>query len=272
MRTLILLLTLPLFVLSARAAETPATDDQEAPDEYAVELLIFLRDATPGGEFWPEAPERPEPSRAIATVDGGTPPEFPPDLRLPAEAAMGAAVNAPAPLGDGVAAEQSATAESPATRIQPVPAEDYKLTAHAEALRRKGLQPLLHTAWRQVVGDRENKDWLWLESDVLYGLARVSLGRYLHLDTDLMLLGPENETEPRQMIRAVDHRRMRSGELHYIDHPGFGILVQIDRYEPPLAEATPAAEEPLMLEAIDPSAATPTAPASTGNSPAASKR
>ena len=26
------------------------------------------------------------------------------------------------------------------------------------------------------------------------------------------------------------HRRMRSGELHYIDHPLMGVLLRIDRY------------------------------------------
>lgn len=279
MRKITLCLTALLAAATSYAAETPDASQvaEEAPVEYAVELLIFLRTPTPDNESWPEDPERPEPGQAIATVTGGAPPEFPPDLRMPADqssterAALEAingmaagsagapvekvAVSPPATGQPGVAGESPSpegmtTAASPGP-IQPLPAEYLQLVPQADALRRKGLEPVLHTAWRQVVGDRDNKDWLWLETDSLYGLLRVSLGRYLHLDTRLLLLGPPSETEPRQTILAVDHRRMRSGELHHLDHPGFGILVQINRYEPPALPAD-AEAEPLMLETLKP--------------------
>ena len=37
--------------------------------------------------------------------------------------------------------------------------------------------------------------------------------------------------------RMVQSRRMRSSELHYLDHPLFGVIVRISRYEPEMPEA-----------------------------------
>jgi hypothetical protein len=237
----LLLVTGPVVVAADPASDT-ATAGQEPPVEYAIELLVFLRDAAPGGEAWPEEVERPSPDQAVSTLSGEPVPEFPPDLRLPAESQD---TLEPVGLEALPGANPPGEPEPFVSPVQPLPEDSYQLRPHAETLRRNGLQPLLHTAWRQVVGDRENTDWLWLESGPLYGLVRISLGRYLHIDSDLLLLGPETATGPRQAIRVKDHRRMRSGELHHLDHPGFGILVQIDRYQ-----AAEPQQEPLMLETL----------------------
>jgi len=91
------------------------------------------------------------------------------------------------------------------------------------------------------------------------GVLRVYLSRYLHVEADLVLTLPTPEQAPGTMpvfneelglfekeletkpyrFRLAESRRMRSGELHYLDHPLFGLLVRVDRYEPP---APPAAE------------------------------
>ena len=34
--------------------------------------------------------------------------------------------------------------------------------------------------------------------------------------------------------RMIQSRRMRSTELHYLDHPLFGVIVRVNRYEPEL--------------------------------------
>ncbi len=39
-----------------------------------------------------------------------------------------------------------------------------------------------------------------------------------------------------QLFRLQQSRRMRSGEIHYIDHPLFGIIVVANRYELPVSE------------------------------------
>ena len=40
-----------------------------------------------------------------------------------------------------------------------------------------------------------------------------------------------------QIVKIETKRRMRSGELHFIDHPQVGILIKIDKYEPEILEA-----------------------------------
>ena len=88
---------------------------------------------------------------------------------------------------------------------------------------------------------------------ILEGILRVTLARYLHLEAELTLQEklPEvkitdnpfsvldNESE-RDKIKKQgvihlkqDRRRIRSSELHYIDHPVLGILINITPYEKP---------------------------------------
>ncbi len=83
----------------------------------------------------------------------------------------------------------------------------------------------------------------------LDGSVRLVLGRYLHLYTDLVLRQPviveQLDETTQQMgeqkslfdVPIRSHRRMRSRELHYIDHPLLGILIQVTPVE---EEAPPA--------------------------------
>lgn len=71
------------------------------------------------------------------------------------------------------------------------------------------------------------------------GWVKIVLGRYLHVSTDLAFRKPVmlEHTDPATQevtrtpglytIRVEEKRRMRSRELHYIDHPLLGILVKI---------------------------------------------
>ncbi|MCK4708648.1 MAG: hypothetical protein KAU21_08530 [Gammaproteobacteria bacterium] len=54
------------------------------------------------------------------------------------------------------------------------------------------------------------------------------------IDFDSFETGSQNTPEPPlASFRLQDHRRMRSKELHYIDHPLFGIIVKAMPYELP---------------------------------------
>ena len=71
------------------------------------------------------------------------------------------------------------------------------------------------------------------ERPAVDGTVKVSLARYLHVDLDLVYSRPGNgeNAAPNAVparFRLVSERRMRSGELHYIDHPLFGVLVLIE--------------------------------------------
>jgi hypothetical protein len=74
------------------------------------------------------------------------------------------------------------------------------------------------------------------------GTVRVHLSRFLHITLDLTLERPGSAADagvptqfgdglneltlaPRYHLKAT--RSARSGELHYFDHPAFGVLVRV---------------------------------------------
>lgn len=99
----------------------------------------------------------------------------------------------------------------------------YRLSGAWQALRNSSqYRPLRHLAWIQrgrpkrlapeiLVGEDANSD--------VFGTVQVSRARFLHLNMDLLLRDAAGS------YRFTNHRRMRSNELHYIDHPMFGVLV-----------------------------------------------
>ncbi|MDX1593816.1 MAG: CsiV family protein [Gammaproteobacteria bacterium] len=217
-----------LIVLLAWPAPGPA-----ATRWFDLEIVVFARDGAPAGnEVWPET---------VALPDTGE--ARPPNQRITAGRLAGAA-----------------------DRLR----------------RQPGYRVLLHTAWRQPTGSRERVPWIRVSdggdvtaSPGLDGMVRLSLRRYLHIDLDLVVsreievpvarpdpapgavaipLGaPEPTARPAspaaydyrrvlQPFRMIDSRRMRSDELHYIDHPAFGVLVIATAYEPPVP-AEPAVEK-----------------------------
>ena len=89
------------------------------------------------------------------------------------------------------------------------------------------------------------------EDAILDGLIKVELGRYLHIHFDLKY---QRDLAPGQGILNASslktykqlkyypvqtHRRMRSKEVHYIDHPLIGILVLATPFELPSEETEP---------------------------------
>ena len=88
---------------------------------------------------------------------------------------------------------------------------------------------------------------------ILEGILRVTLSRYLHLEAELTLKDKAPDiVKSDNPFSALDNeavrsgiqkqgvihlkqkrRRIRSSELHYVDHPVLGILIYITRYEKP---------------------------------------
>jgi hypothetical protein len=69
------------------------------------------------------------------------------------------------------------------------------------------------------------------------GTVTLSLNRYLHAHVDLLLrrprgIDPSSGLPTTSTYRLQAHRRMRSGELHYIDHPAMGILILVTPFQP----------------------------------------
>lgn len=136
-----------------------------------------------------------------------------------------------------------------------LPATSRNLGPLAYTLKRKGMIVHKHVVWRQVPGRRDGPSWRWLDGGRLNGLVRITRGRFLHLDTDL-LLRDVNAPAP---YRIKLNRRMRSDELHYVDHPKLGILIQATR----LRAAAPAPEAGDAASG-EPKPATPAATAQPG--------
>jgi hypothetical protein len=114
------------------------------------------------------------------------------------------------------------------------------LDGAARTLRQRGMTVHEHLAWRMSPGGISSDTWYWVGDGRLEGLVRIGRGRFLHIDADL-LLRPSDGMVP---VRVRLNRRMRSGELHYIDHPRVGILVQAERYQPE-PEPAPAEDTPV---------------------------
>ena len=75
----------------------------------------------------------------------------------------------------------------------------------------------------------------------LKGTLKLILGRYLHIHTDLLYQRPKktySSSSPMlhgsifNEFKIKSQRRMRSKELHYIDHPLLGILILINPVTP----------------------------------------
>ena len=115
-------------------------------------------------------------------------------------------------------------------------------------------RPFLHAGWRLpglpssaarpahvsanlVDGRFEAAQREVAERPTVHGTVTVSLGRYLEVAVDLLYHRPSSDEAPLlpaapSRFRLVAERRMRSGELHYIDHPVFGVLMQITPFQP----------------------------------------
>jgi hypothetical protein len=233
--TTLLMCTLLLqpVLLKAESDNTPAW--------YQFEVLIFERIAQGAGstEGWPDDPGRPQSSGATWFSKGQT-------------------LKGNKPI---------------AYRVLP-PEERSLNEAWRQMRRSRDYRPLYHVAWRQPVVNSAKAKQLFFsllpangaqatDSNLpkLEGSLKFSVKRYLHLNADIALhklasgSAPQADREhygfaPRyQHYRMQESRRMRSGQLYYIDHPVLGMLVTAERYEPPKPEIV---ETPVPVPTIMP--------------------
>ncbi|NVK37980.1 MAG: hypothetical protein HWE18_08655 [Gammaproteobacteria bacterium] len=102
-------------------------------------------------------------------------------------------------------------------------------------------QPILYNAqWQQPVYDQQHSLPIYIESSLqnlgvpqLKGLFYLHVSRYLHSKIDLQFI-PNQAKSPSELISFQQSRRMRSKEIHYIDHPLVGALIRILPVEHPL--------------------------------------
>mgnify|MGYP001941532247 CR=1 FL=1 len=201
----------------------PLAQSQELDNWYSVEVLIFSNEdsAAIQAEVWPQLPE--------------------PERR------------------DAVSLQAASNDAEPFSLMK---ADQMILASPSAQLRRSGqYRTLLHTGWIQPVQRTQNPTPVRIVAGnildngryELEGYLGIGRGQYLHVRPDLYLnrlLTPaqasalERSTPQETGSAAIttydfampeilsvhldQPRRMRSGEIHYIDHPLFGILVSIN--------------------------------------------
>lgn len=204
-----------LEVEAVTPTDEPAADGAEAVPLYDVEVLIFSQrhvDLAP--EYWSDDRTLPVPERSAYLTLGQT--------------------------TDSLAFLELAPSQ-------------YRLTGAAGRLEQApGYQVLDHVRWRQPglprarsasvsfpLGDRLSRNdasgaSVITDLPIPQGYVRVSLERFLHADIRLRMPAesghPAVISEPGHLpVFSLDEtRRLRSGELHYIDHPALGVLIRVD--------------------------------------------
>ena len=165
---------------------------------YSVELLIFQNLNAPGAEneTWPQDPGMPDLVDAVELGPGGF-----------------------SQMGSG----------------------QFRLRSIASRMLGSGAyRPLLHVGWSQAGYTRTRARKVHIHSglsnpysatgyDAIDGTVSISRARFLHLEADLVLNGRlvSDSIAQAQSYRLTAKRRMRSREIHYIDHPMFGMLINI---------------------------------------------
>jgi len=125
---------------------------------------------------------------------------------------------------------------------------NHSLVSAAQRLNKQGYRILFHQAWSQVAYARKNSPTVLIENDQgrasnLLGTVRLYKTRYAHVDIDLELerripskvleaFAQNQKLAPGDLpshwrFNVKESRKIKPKELHYIDHPLFGVLVQI---------------------------------------------
>lgn len=101
-------------------------------------------------------------------------------------------------------------------------------------------RPILHTAWQQpAMGGRNARSVHIKAGDELEtkvdGSVRIRSSLYLHVDVDLVYFinafsnAGTGVGSANQFTRLLETRKIKLNEIHYFDHPLFGVLLRVGR-------------------------------------------
>ncbi|PLY12032.1 MAG: hypothetical protein C0631_18145 [Sedimenticola sp.] len=115
-----------------------------------------------------------------------------------------------------------------------LPENHRQLSPDAYTLERSGrFKTLAHLNWRQPGLSKSRAKAVYISGGGLEGTVTISLSRFLHVDFDMLLNRFSPQRGEYKTYAFNEHRKMRSGELHYVDHPLIGALIKIERYDQP---------------------------------------
>lgn len=188
MATALLLSFLSPSVL-AESVNLPLASDLAGQDDiYTVEIVLFQQ-ASPGvnQEAWP---------------DDFMPLDYSDETRLRQHDGM------PMSLGETLART------------------DFALNGEVSRLSRNGYSVLYHNSWIQTFSPNSKTKLVLTDPNLsLEGTVSIERQRFLHVYPDIRLDLRSILGQNAPVVLMQESRRMRSSELHYIDHPVLGMLV-----------------------------------------------
>lgn len=115
---------------------------------------------------------------------------------------------------------------------------NVRLPRTGARLRTNGVDVIKHFKWHQLVlGRNDQSQRVFFQSFNQYtfeGYFNVTKGRFIHLDVHVWLDLPEEHANlKRPVFELKETRRMNRNDVHYFDHPRFGILAEVVRLELP---------------------------------------
>ena len=139
-------------------------------------------------------------------------------------------------------------------------AREFSLSAEVSKIARsRDFRVISTKSWFQVIKDKDAAELIFIDSDFfkgtrIFGFFQLYKERFLHFNTKLYLseLDPLFTQDERLMVgknvfneekeldiyeeknqkvlyEVVHSKKFRSGELHYVDHPKFGMLVMLTK-------------------------------------------
>ncbi|MDB9861948.1 peptidoglycan binding protein CsiV [Litorivicinus sp.] len=121
--------------------------------------------------------------------------------------------------------------------LRPVPVYSHALNnAATQILTQTGSRVLFHKRWiHPLTKNQNNNPWFQINGtgrlgETLRGYLRWSIDRYIELDVDLRLtkrdvrMSESGELLP-EVYQIREFRKMSSKDIHYLDHPAFGVLI-----------------------------------------------
>ena len=217
----------------AQAPEPPAAEP-ELPRRYEVEIIVFANRAfDPTEERFDLAPNGFADDAAASLREV---PVFDETTFAPRQAP-------PPPVAPFTPVDPLAAARAEALLVRPLLPEELKLGNEYRKLEAiAAYEPLLHVGWVQPgLPEADSVPFDLKTFGVLNprGTVRVHLSLFLHITLDLTYQAAEagtpafgsndglDEIVIAPQYRLTATRRARSNELHYFDHPAYGVLVRV---------------------------------------------
>jgi hypothetical protein len=73
---------------------------------------------------------------------------------------------------------------------------------------------------------------LWYSPWQFDSLVQLRLGRFIQFDGTFYLRQLDDANQPAQ-IAVKQSARLTLGQIHYLDHPRLGVIIQVKRFTPP---------------------------------------